>query len=358
VIRFDAPLKLLEPLPTHLLAGSAASVVFPMHKELTVRGFDVRLEIGGRTYELWTTDARGGDGFRSRGLAFARRVVLLAPGMLLEQQIVLPNTGDTVGISWRLLGKKITPVRLTATPIFSSAEPISSEIFVFDAKHDSGRLTWLPFRRAGKIIADTNGHCTEPAVVTDSHEHKNTAAPSAFVFDLGRRPALLLLSVELRTSGATDRLIGQFLAKIANPRREDPDFLAAASRRVMALQQAKGNSSRARRPRSRSASDYQIDEARPADYRRYDRSAETEKVLRHCLPGLARIPDPNAAPESSRESVRDKIISGRDRSESSFGQKTSSQTTPTHAKHLLRPTSKPGKDKHEASSGLKISMLC
>ena len=218
MIRFDAPLKLLEPLPTHLLAGSAASVVFPKHKELTLRGFDVRLVIGSRPYELSTTDAPDGDGFRPRGLAFARRVVPLAPGMLLEQQILLPNTGDTVGISWRLLGKKITPVRLTATPIFSSAEPISSETFVFDAEHDSGRLTWLPFRRAGKIIADTNGR-TELGVVMDSHEYENTAAPSAFVFDLGRRPALLLLSVELRTSSATDLLIGQFLAKIANPRR-------------------------------------------------------------------------------------------------------------------------------------------
>ena len=99
MIKIDAPLKLLEPLPRHLLAGSAALVVSPMHKELTLRGFDVRLEIGGGTYELSTTDAPDGDGFRSRGVAFARRVVSLAPGMLLEQQILLANTGDTVGIS-------------------------------------------------------------------------------------------------------------------------------------------------------------------------------------------------------------------------------------------------------------------
>jgi hypothetical protein len=158
--------------------------------------------------------------------------------MLLEQQIVLPNAGDTVGISWRLLGKKITPVRLSATPIFSSAEPISSEIFVFDAEHDGGRLTWLPFRRAGKIIADTNGHLIEPAVAIDFNGQENTAAPSAFVFDLGRPPALLLLSVELPTNGATDPLVGEFLADVANPRHEDPDLLTATQRGVMALQQA------------------------------------------------------------------------------------------------------------------------
>ena len=225
---------------------------------------------------------------------------------------------------------------MTATPIFSSAEPISSEIFVFDTEHDSGRLTWLPFRRAEKIVADTNGR-TEPTAVIDPYERKNTAAPSAFAFDLGRRPALLLLSVELRTSGLKDPLIGQFLAEIANLRREDPDLLAAASRRVMTLQQVKGNSSRARRPRSRSASDYQTADALRAACGGYDRSAETEKVLRHCVPGLARIPEPHSAPNSGRESMRNKIISGRDHSESSFGQKPSSQTTLTHAKHLLRP---------------------
>jgi hypothetical protein len=228
MIKIDALLKLLEPLPGYLSAGSPAPVGCSPYKELTLRGFDVRLETGGRTYELSTTNAPNGDGFRSRGLAFARTVVPLAPGMSLEQQIVLPNAGDAVGISWRLLGNKITQVRLTATPIFSSAEPISSEIFTFGAEQDGGRLTWLPFRRAGKIIADTNGHCTEPAVTIDSDGQENTTAPSAFVFDLGRRPALLLLSVELPTSGATDPLLGAFLADLANPGREERDFLVAA----------------------------------------------------------------------------------------------------------------------------------
>ena len=262
MIKFDAPLKLLEPLPTHLLASSAASVVCPTHKELTLRGFDVRLEIGGTTYELSTTDAPNGDGFRSRGVAFARRVVPLAAGMLLEQQIMLPNTGDTVGIAWRLLGKRITPGRLTATPIFSSAEPISSEIFVSDAVHDRGLLTWLPFRRAGKIIADTNGR-TEAAVVINSHEHENTAAPSAFVFDLGRRPALLLLSVELRTSGATDPLIGPFLAEVANPRHEDRALPTPVQGLVTPLEQLKPNSLRVKGAHSQSAFACQIGEPPP-----------------------------------------------------------------------------------------------
>jgi hypothetical protein len=221
VIEIGAQFKLLEPLSSYLWAGSFAPNACPTYKELTLRGFDVRLEKGGRTYELSTTDAPDGDGFRSRGFAFARRVVPLAPGMLLEQHIVLPNAGDTVGISWRLLGNKITAVRLTATPIFSSANRISSEIFVFEAEHNGGRLTWLPFRRAGKIIADTNANCTEPVRGIDSDGQENTAAPSTFAFDLGRAPALLLLSVELPTRGAMDPLIGEFLAHIAKSRSED-----------------------------------------------------------------------------------------------------------------------------------------
>jgi hypothetical protein len=228
MIKIDARFKLLEPLPSYLLAGSPAPVARPSYRELTLRGFDVRLERGGRTHEFSTTNAPNGNGFHSRGLAFGRRVVRIAPDMSLEQQIVLPNAGDAVGISWRLLGNRITLVRLTATPIFSSAESISSEIFVFEAEHDGGRLTWLPFRRAGKIIADANAHYIEQAVAIDSDGQENTAAPSAFVFNLGRTPAILLLSVELPTSGAMDPLIGAFLADVANPRRENRDFLAVA----------------------------------------------------------------------------------------------------------------------------------
>jgi hypothetical protein len=228
MIKIDARFKLLEPLPTYLFAGSPAPVVSPPYIELTLRGFDVRLERGDRICELSTTNAPDGNGFHAHGLAFARRVVRIAPDMSLEQQIVLPNAGDTIGISWRLLGNRITPVRLTATPIFSSADPISSEIFAFEGEHDGGRLTWLPFRRAGKIIADANAHYIEPAAAIDSDGQENTAAPSAFVFDLGRTPAIFLLSVELPTSGAMDPLIGAFLADVANPRRENRDFLAVA----------------------------------------------------------------------------------------------------------------------------------
>jgi hypothetical protein len=228
MIKIEVPFKLVEALPTYLAASSLPSFARPGHRQITLSGFDVRLETGGKTYELSTGNAPDNHGFHSRGLGFARQVVALAPGMSLEQQILLPNAGDAVAISWRLFGKKIVPVRLIATPIFSSAEPTSSEIFRFDAGNDGGRLTWMPFRRACKIIADTNGYCTKPSVAIDFHGRKNSSAPSAFVFNLGRHPSLLLMSVELPTNGALDPLMGAFLADLAIPKHEQHGFLCAA----------------------------------------------------------------------------------------------------------------------------------
>jgi hypothetical protein len=227
MIQIGALFKLLEQPPRYLPIGAPASFARPGYREVTLRGFDVRLEIGSRIYEL-SSNAPVNDGLRSRGLAFARQVVPLAPAMSLEQQILLHNAGDAVAISWRLLGKKIAPVRLTATPIFSSAAPTSSEIFTFDAEHRGGRLTWLPFRRACKIIADTNGRRTEPSLTIEPDGEQNSTAPSAFLFNLTRRPSLLLLSVELPTNGAFDPLMGAFLADLANPEHQERAYLSAA----------------------------------------------------------------------------------------------------------------------------------
>jgi hypothetical protein len=105
----------------------------------------------------------------------------------------------------------------------------------------------------------------------------------------------------------------------------------------------------------RSISDYKIDEALWAAYRRYDKSAVTAKLLRHYLAESAFIPDPNTAPDSAREFVLNKIISGRDRSEGHSGQKTSAQTTPAYTKALPRLTSKPGKGERHLCSALKRS---
>ena len=228
MIQIGALFKLLEQPPRYLPIGVPVSFARPVYREITLCGFDVRLEIGGRIYELSSSSAPGNDGLQSRGLAFSRQTVPLTPAMSLDQQILLANAGDAVAISWRLLGKKLVPVRLTATPIFTSAEPISSEIFSFEAEYDGGRLTWLPFRRACKIIGNTNGRCIEPPLRINSDREQSSTAPSAFVFNLGRNPSLLLMSAELPPNGEFDPLMGAFLADLANHEHEEHGLLSAA----------------------------------------------------------------------------------------------------------------------------------
>jgi len=106
MIQIGALFKLLEQPARYLPIGAPASFARPGYRELTLRSFDVQLEIGGRICELSSSNAPGNDGLRSRGLAFARQVMPLAPAMSLEQQILLPNAGDAVAISWRLVEKK------------------------------------------------------------------------------------------------------------------------------------------------------------------------------------------------------------------------------------------------------------
>jgi hypothetical protein len=105
----------------------------------------------------------------------------------------------------------------------------------------------------------------------------------------------------------------------------------------MALEQAKANPSRVTQPHSRSAPDYQIDEALWAAYRRYDKSAVTEKLLRRYLPGLASILELNGTPDPGRKSVRNEMNSGRERSENRSGRKNFNQTFDTSENFLRVP---------------------
>ena len=57
----------------------------------------------------------------------------------------------------------------------------------------------------------------------------------------------------------------------------------------------------ARPPFSRSASDYEIDEALWAAYRRYDKSAVTEQLLRRYLTALAFLPNESTARTADRQ---------------------------------------------------------
>lgn len=222
MIKINSPFKLVEPPPRYLGAGfRSAPFTAPRARQLLLSGLRVCLQFGGRDYELSNTSALACDGFRSRGFGWTRKAVPLIPGVLLEQQILLANGGNTVALCWRLTGERVTPVSLTAIPVFSTEEPASSEPFKFDAEGDGGRLTWQPYHLARKIIADTNGRCsgtTGVNVVPEvSADLPNISVPGVFEFDLGRRPAVLIFSVEPEEDSVVDPFLGGFLAELAQP---------------------------------------------------------------------------------------------------------------------------------------------
>jgi hypothetical protein len=83
MIQIGVGFKLLEQSHAYVSLGAPTSFARRGYKEITLRGFDVRLKEGGRRYELSTGNAPGNDGLRSCGLAFVRQVVPLARGMSL-----------------------------------------------------------------------------------------------------------------------------------------------------------------------------------------------------------------------------------------------------------------------------------
>src|SRR5215470_15088850 len=107
MIQVGALFKLLEQPPEYLPIDAPESFARSGYKEVILRGFDVRLEMAGRIYELSSNDSPGNDGLPSRGLALVRQVVALEPAISLDQKILLANAGDAVAISWRVLGKKV-----------------------------------------------------------------------------------------------------------------------------------------------------------------------------------------------------------------------------------------------------------
>ena len=222
MIKIASPFELHETSPRHfgmrLMPGSAPA---SQTASLALEGALVSLETAGKTFDLSTREAPAGDTFRSKGLSWGRQVVPLGRGVLLEQQLFRANGGNTVALSWRLLGAALAPVRLTVTPIFTASTAISTQPFAFEPETDGGRLVWQPFRRAAKIIADTNGRCTAPPALDRLGRQADVALPGAFEFSLGRSPSILVFSVDPQGTSASDPLIGGFLAQLAQPREQD-----------------------------------------------------------------------------------------------------------------------------------------
>jgi hypothetical protein len=146
-----------------------------------------------------------------------------AEGFLLEQQMFLPRDESAVAMSWALHAGAATTARLVVRPFFSGCGPRSYRDvgFRLDSDDNGGRLTWLPHVRGPKVLADTNGrYHDEPVRLFDclfapaaaSASEQDLIAPGRFEFELGRRPSVLIFSMEDPAASRRDQQIGLFLA--------------------------------------------------------------------------------------------------------------------------------------------------
>jgi hypothetical protein len=147
----------------------------------------------------------------------------VAEGFLLEQQMFLPCDESAVAMSWALRGDTATAAQLVVRPFFSGCGPRSYRDvgFHLDSDDNGGRLTWLPHVRAPKVLVDTNGrYHDEPARLFDrpfapaaaSASEQDLITPGRFEFELGRRPSVLMFSMEDLAVSRRDQHIGLFLA--------------------------------------------------------------------------------------------------------------------------------------------------
>jgi len=146
-----------------------------------------------------------------------------AEGCLLEQQMFLPHDESAVAMSWALHSDAATTARLVVRPFFSGCGPRSYRDvgFRLDSEDNARPLSWLPHVRGPKVLADTNGqYHDEPVRLFDglsgppaaSASEQDLITPGRFEFELGRRPSVLIFSMENRAVSGGDQHIGLFLA--------------------------------------------------------------------------------------------------------------------------------------------------
>ena len=224
-------------LPFHVTESASGtffrSNLVELHRETTseviLEGLSIAIETRGKIYTVNSdrplqTDYSSG----VRSTMWPRSCWSLSDGISVEQQMLLPAGGNALAISWRLMGATFVPVRLEARPVFSNRPQCSCRGFEVEPETNGGRLTWRPFDGSSRIIADTNGRLVERTLTTEAG-----AVPSAFHFELGPRPAVLIFSSEAQSEASLDPLIGGFLAGVAEQRapiiaRHDRRNLVAA----------------------------------------------------------------------------------------------------------------------------------
>jgi len=145
----------------------------------------------------------------------------LPEGLLLEQQMLLPHDGSAVAMSWALPGSTAFAARLVVRPFFSGCGPRSYRDIGFHSEDEGGRLSWLANVRGPKVFADTNGrYRDEPVRLFDclcqqaaaSASEQDLITPGSFEFELGRRPSVLIFSIEGYANAQGDQHVGVFLA--------------------------------------------------------------------------------------------------------------------------------------------------
>jgi hypothetical protein len=140
-----------------------------------------------------------------------------------------------VASSWSLLGSTAIDAQLVVRPFFSGCGPRSYRDvgFHFDSDNEGGRLTWLPNVRGPNVFADTNGkYQDEPVRLFDyfceqaaaSGSEEDLVTPGRFEFELGRRPSVLIFSIEGLSNVRHAHHVGVFLAGLMqqdSPTRPD-----------------------------------------------------------------------------------------------------------------------------------------
>jgi len=194
----------------------------------TLVSLDATLKMPGSVYTISSEDPMTdlgsccGDGLFG-AISWPVSRFRLPEGLLLEQQMFLPHDGSAVASSWSLLGSTAVDAQLVVRPFFSGCGPRSYHDvgFYFGSEKEGGRLSWLPNVRGPRIFADTNGRYEdEPVRLFDcfceqaaaSGSEEDLVTPGRFQFELGRRPSVLIFSVEGVANAQRDQHVGVFLA--------------------------------------------------------------------------------------------------------------------------------------------------
>jgi hypothetical protein len=176
--------------------------------------------------------------------------------LLLEQQMFLPHDESTVAMSWALRGDTAAAAQLMVRPFFSGCGPRSYRNvgFHLDSEENGERFTWLPNVRGPRLFADTNGRYHDEAGRCLPGGPDARTDSSSREFD---RPA----EHQSQNSAVADRVISSqtYFGSSAN-----------GAKRSQAL-------------RFSLRSNQKINRALRAAYRKFDRTAETERLLRKHL---------------------------------------------------------------------------